>query len=143
MPGAGDPGMTRQTGTLTSGRLQSRGGTDSTQAHGGPSGSPLGSKESPWMHPTISSSVILFSCRLSFPASGSFPMSQFFTSGGRSIEASASASNEYSGPISFRTDWFDLLEVQGALKSLLQHTVQKHQFFSTQRSLRSKSHIHT
>ena len=48
---------------------------------------------SPWCHPTILSSVIPFSfCLQSFPASGSFPMSQFFTSGGQSIGASASAS---------------------------------------------------
>ena len=54
----------------------------------------------------------------------SFPMSQFFISGGQSIEASASASsysNEYSGLISFRMDWLGLLAVQGTLKSLLQH----------------------
>ena len=43
-----------------------------------------------------------------------------------------SPSNEYSGLISFRNDWFDLLAVQGILKSLLQHHVQKHQFFSAQ-----------
>ena len=48
-------------------------------------------------------------------------MSQFFTSGGQSIGASASASSEYSGLISFRMDWFDLLAVQGTLKRLLQH----------------------
>ena len=52
-------------------------------------------------------------------------MSQLFPSGGQSIGASASASvlpsNEYSGLISFRIDWFDLLAVQGTLKSLLQH----------------------
>ena len=55
-----------------------------------------------------------------------------------------SPSNEYSGLISFRMDWLDLLAVQGTLKSLLQHyTVQKHQFFSTQFSLFFKSHIHT
>ena len=65
-------------------------------------------------------------------------MSQFFASGGQSIGVSASApvpSNEYSGLISFRVDWLDLLAVQGTLKSLFQHhTVQKHQFFSTQLS---------
>ena len=72
-------------------------------------------------HPTISSSVVPFSsCLQSFPASGSFPRSQFFASGGQSIGVSAS-SNEYSGLISFRMDWFDLLAVQGTLKSLLQH----------------------
>ena len=50
-------------------------------------------------------------------------MSQFFTSGGQNIRASASAcpSSEYSGLISLRIDWFDLLAVQGTLKSLLQH----------------------
>ena len=58
-----------------------------------------------------------------FPASGSFPVSQFFTSGGQStgVSASASVSNDYSGLISFRMDWLDLLAVQGTLKSLLQH----------------------
>jgi len=60
----------------------------------------------------------------SFPASRSFQMSQFFTAGGQSImnfSFSISLSNEYSGLISFRMDWFDLLAVQGTLKSLLQH----------------------
>ena len=59
----------------------------------------------------------------SFPASGSFPVSQLFASGDLSIRASAfsiSPSNEYSGLISFRFNWFDLLAVQGTLKSLLQ-----------------------
>ena len=61
------------------------------------------------------------SCPQSFSASGSFPMSQFFTSGGQSIEAlSISPSNEYSGLISYRIDWFDLLAVRETLKSLLQ-----------------------
>ena len=64
------------------------------------------------------------SCPQSLPASVSFPMSQFLASGGQNIGASASASvipSEYSGLISFRVDWFDLLAVQGTLKSLLQH----------------------
>ena len=78
-----------------------------------------------WCHPTISSSVVPFSSRLqSFPASGSFPRSQFFTSGGQSIGVSASnisASNEHPGLNSFRMAWLDLLAVQGTLKSLLQH----------------------
>ena len=77
-------------------------------------------------HPTISSSVVPFSsCLQSFPASGSFPMSQLFTSGGQrmywSLNFSISSSNEYSGLVSFRIDWFDLLAVQGSLRSLLQH----------------------
>ena len=77
-----------------------------------------------WCHPTISSSVISFSSHLQpFPASGSFPMSQFFKSGGQSIGVSASASvtNEYSGLISFRIDWWDFLTLQGTLMSLFQH----------------------
>ena len=79
-----------------------------------------------WCHPTISSSVVPFSsCPQSCPASGSFSISQFFPSGGQNIGASFSfsfgPSNEYSGLISFRIDWFDLLAVQGTLKSLLQH----------------------
>ena len=54
-----------------------------------------------------------------------------------------SPSNEYSGLISFRVGWFDLRAVQGILKSLLQHQVQKHQLFGTQLSLWSNSHIRT
>ena len=74
-----------------------------------------------WCHPTISSSIIPFSsCPQSFPASGSFPMSQLFTTGGQSIGASASTS-VLPMNISFRMDWLDLLAVQGTLKSLLQH----------------------
>ena len=78
-----------------------------------------------WCHPiTMSSSVVsFFSCLQSFPASGSFLMSQLFTSGGQStgVSASASVPHEYSELISFRIDWFDLLAVQGTVKSLLQH----------------------
>ena len=78
-----------------------------------------------WCHPTISSSVVPFSSLLqSFPASGSFQMSQFFTSGGPKywiFSFSISPSNEYSGLISFRMDWLDLLAVQGTLKTLPQH----------------------
>ena len=79
-----------------------------------------------WFHPTISSSVVPFSsCLQSFPASGSFQMSQFFISGGQSIGVSASTSvlpfNKHPGLISFRMDWLDLFAVQGTLKSLLQH----------------------
>ena len=82
-----------------------------------------------WCHPTISSSVIPFSsCPQSFPASGSFPMSQLFASGGQkywSFSFNISPSNEYSGLISFRMDWLCLLAVQGTLKSLLQHCSSK------------------
>ena len=76
-----------------------------------------------WCHPSISSSVVPFSSHLqSFPASGSFLMSQFFTSGGQSIGTSASVPiSEYSGLVSFRIDWLDLLAVQGTFKSVLQH----------------------
>ena len=59
-----------------------------------------------------------------------------------SFSFSVSPSNEYSGLISFRMDWLDLLAVQGTLKSLLLHHSQKHQFFSSQLSY-SPTHIHT
>ena len=80
---------------------------------------------SQWCHPTISSSVIPFSsCPQSFPASGSFQISQLFTSGGQSIGVSASTSIL---PVNTQ-DWsplgwtrLDLLAVQGTLKTLLQH----------------------
>ena len=76
-------------------------------------------------HPTISSSVIPFSSHLqSFPASGSFPMSQFFPSRQPkywSFSFNITPFNEHSGLISFRMDWSDLFAVQGTLKSLLQH----------------------
>ena len=72
-----------------------------------------------WSHPTISSSVVPFSSNLqSFPASGSFHIRgpKYW-----SFSFSIRPSNEYSGLISFRIYWFDLLAVQGTLKSLLQH----------------------
>ena len=76
---------------------------------------------SQWCHPATSSSVIPFSSfPQSCPASGSFPVSQFFTSGGQSIGASASTSVLLM-KISFRIDWFVLLAFQRILKSLLQH----------------------
>ena len=76
---------------------------------------------SQWCHPTISSSVVLFpSCLQSFPESGSFPMSQFFTSDGQSIGVSASViPMNIQDWFPFRIHWFDLLAVQGTLKSLL------------------------
>ena len=102
-----------------------------------------------WCHPTISSSVVPFSSYLqSFPASGSFQMSQFFTSGGQSIAVSASASVL---PMNMNTqDWFPLgltgwisLKSRGLSRVFSNTTIQKHQFFGTQLSLLSNSQIHT
>ena len=100
-----------------------------------------------WRHPTISSSVVPFSsCFQSFPASGSFPMNQFFSSGGQSIRVSASASDL---PMCVQ-DWSPLgwtglvsLQSKGLLRVFSSATVQKHQYFSAQLSLWSNSHIHT
>ena len=74
-------------------------------------------------HPTISFSVTPFSsCLQSFPALGSFPMKSVLRiRWPKYWSFSISPSNEYSGLISFRIDWFDLLAVQGTLKNLLQH----------------------
>ena len=77
----------------------------------------------PSNHLILCSVVPFSSCLQSFPASGSFPGSWPFTSGGqstRSFSFGVSSSNEYSGLMSFRIGWFDLLAVQGTLKSLLQ-----------------------
>ena len=98
-----------------------------------------------WCHPTISSSVISFSsCLQSFPASGSFPVSQFFVLGGQSIGASASIL-----PMNIQ-DWSPLrltgwisLQSKGLSRVFSNTTVQKHQHFSIQLSLWSSSHIHT
>ena len=100
-----------------------------------------------WCHPTISSSVVPFSsCLQSIPASGSFPLSQPFTSGGQSIGASASAlalpMNIQGWPPLGVTGWISLLTT-GLSRVFSNTTVQKHQFFGTQPSLWSKSHIHT
>ena len=70
-----------------------------------------------WCHPTISSSVIPFSCLQSFPALGYFLISRLFSLGGQRTGISASASVLSS----FKIDWLDLLAVQVTLKSLLQH----------------------
>ena len=90
-----------------------------------PGACPSSCPSSWWCHSTISFSVVpFFSCLQSFPASRSFPVSHFFASGGQkywSFSFSISPSNEYSGLISFRIGWLDLLAVQGTLKSLLQH----------------------
>ena len=92
-----------------------------------------------WCHPTVSSFVVPFSSHLqSFPASGSFPMSQLFTSGSQSTGVSASAS-----VLTMNIqDWFPLgwtgwmsLQSKGLSRVFSNTTVQKHQFFSAQLSL--------
>ena len=92
-----------------------------------------------WCHQIISFPAIPFSsCLQSFPASGSSNDSALCIRWPKywSFSFNISPSNELPGLISFRMDWLDLLEVQGTLKSLLQHhTVQKHQFFGAQLSL--------
>ena len=99
-----------------------------------------------WCHPTISSSVIPFSCPPSLPASGSFSMSQLFAWGGQSIGVSASASvpplNTQDWSPSGWTGWISLQSkrLSGVFSNT---TVQKHQFFSAQLSSQSISHIHT
>ena len=102
---------------------------------------------SQWCHPAISSSVVPFSsCPQSLPASESFPVSQLFTWGGQSTRASALASfppkksqgwspSEWTGWISLQSKWLSIL--------FSNTTVQKDQFFSTQLSSQSNSHIHT
>ena len=99
-----------------------------------------------WCHPAISSSVNPFSCLQSFPASGSFKMSQFFALNGRSIGVSASASVL---PMNIQ-DWFPLgwtglisLQSKGLARVFSNTTVQKHQFFGAQLCLWSSSHTHT
>ena len=102
---------------------------------------------SQWCHPTISSSVVPFSsCLQSFPSIRVFSNeSVLYIRWPKywSFTFSIRPSNEYSGLISFRIDWFDLLAVQGTHKSLLRHHSSKHQFFGAQPSLWSNSHIHT
>ena len=102
---------------------------------------------SQWCHPTISSSVLPFSsCLLSFSASGSFPVSQFFTLGDKKMGASTLAS------VLLRSiqDWFPwgltgMISLQSKTLSRVfsNTTVQKHQFFGAQLSLWSNFHIHT
>ena len=121
--------------------------SDSLQPHGRqhsrlpyPSPTPGGCSNSflssQWCYPTISSSVIPFSsCLQSFPASGSFPVSQIFTSGGQYIRVSASASvlsmniQDWS-PLGW-TGWISL-QSKGLSRVFSRTTVQKHQFFSAQ-----------
>ena len=99
-----------------------------------------------WCHPTISSSVVPFSsCTQSFPASGSSQMSQFSTSGGQSIGVSALASFPPKKSQGWSpSEWTGWISLQSKVLSRVfsNTTVQKHQFFGTQRSSQSKSHIH-
>ena len=100
-----------------------------------------------WCHPAISSSVIPFSSfPQSFPASGSFQMSQLFTSGGQSIGVSASTlvlpmNTQDWSPLGW-TGWISL-QSKGLSRVFSNTTVQKHPYFGTQLSSQSNSHIHT
>ena len=102
---------------------------------------------SQWCYLAISSSVIpFFSCPQSFPASGSFQMSQIFASGGQSIGLSASTSvlpmnTQDWSPLGW-TGWISL-QSKGLSRVFPNTTVQKYQFFGTQLSSQSHSHIHT
>ena len=101
-----------------------------------------------WCHPTISSSVVPFSSYLqSFPASGSFQMSQFFASGGQSwatkyqvAEFQLHQSSQDLSPLGW-TGWISL-QSKGLSRVFSNATVQKHQLFGAQLSLQSNSHIH-
>ena len=102
---------------------------------------------SQWCHPAISSSVVPFSsCPQSFPASDSFPMSQLFACDGQSTGVSALASflpkkSQGSSPSEW-TGWI-FLQSKGLSRVFSNTIVQKYQFFSTQPSSQSNSHIHT
>ena len=128
--------------------------SNSLQPHGLKHARPLGQSPTPrvhsnscplswWCHPAISSAVIPFSSHLqSFPASGSFQMSQLFTSGGQRIGVSASTSVlPMNIPMNIQ-DWFPLgwtgwisLQSKGLSRVFSNTTVQKHQLFSAQLSL--------
>ena len=100
---------------------------------------------SQWCHPSISSSVVPFSFLQSFPATGSFQMSQFFTSGGQSIGASASASVL---PMNIQY-WFPLgltglisLQSKGLSRVFSSTTIPKHRFLSASLLYVQLSHLH-
>ena len=101
---------------------------------------------SQWCHPAISSSVVPFSsCPQSLPASGSYPMSQLFAWGGQRIGVSALVSDlpknpQDRSPLEW-TGWISL-QSKGLSRVFSNTTVQKHQFFGTQLSSQSNSHIH-
>ena len=131
--------------------------SDSLQSHESQHASPPCPSPSPrvysnscplswWCHPTISSSVIPFSCPQSIPASGSFSVSQLFTSGGQRIGVSDLASVL---PMNTQ-DWSPVgwtvrisLQPKGLSRVFSNTIVQKHHFFNTQLSSQSNSHIHT
>ena len=98
-----------------------------------------------WWHPTISSSVVPFSsCLQSFPGLGTFQWVSSLHQVAKVLELQQNPSKEQSGLITFRIDWFDLLAVQGTLKSLLQHhsskaSILRHSALFTVQF----SHIHT
>ena len=97
-----------------------------------------------WGHPTISSSVIPFSsCPQSFPVSGSFQMSQLFTSGGQSIGVLTSVHPMNTQDWSLEWIGWTSLQPKELSRVVSNTTVQKHQFFGAQISLQSNSHIHT
>ena len=100
-----------------------------------------------WCHPAISSSVVPFSsCLQSFPESGFFSNESALRirwPKHQSFSFSVSPSNEYSGLISCRVDWFDLLAIQGTLQSILQHHNSKASVPQCLTFLWSNSHIHT
>ena len=96
-----------------------------------------------WCHPTISTSVVPFSCPQSFPASGSFPVSQLFLSHDQSTGASAEVLlMNIQGWSPLRLTGLISLLSKG-LSRVFSSTIWKHQFFSTQPSLWSNSYIHT
>ena len=98
---------------------------------------------SQWCHPTIISCHPLLLLHSTFPSIRIFSNeSAFHNRQPKWWSFSISLSNEYSGLISFRIDWFDLFAPQGLSRVLSNTTVQKHQFFSAQASLRSSFHIH-
>ena len=99
-----------------------------------------------WCHPAISSSVVPFSsCPQSLPASESFPLSQLLAWGGQSIRVSASASFLPKNIQDWSLEWTSWISSQskGLSRVFSNTTVQKHQFFGTQPSSQSNSHIHT
>ena len=101
-------------------------------------------QSSQWCHPTISSSVVSFSCPQSFPASGSFLVHGLFTSVAKVLELRLQyqSSNEYSGLTPLGLAHLIALLSKGLSRVFSSTTFKKHQIFGAQSSLRSNSHIH-